>query len=68
MDTPRRTIERTVRVRARKDVDESREDLAYWLSRPPEERIAFVTYLRRMYYGNPGRLQRSVHRIQRTRR
>jgi len=26
-------------------------DLEYWLSRPPEERIAAVEMLRRMYHG-----------------
>ena len=42
-----------------------REDLAYWLSRPPEERVATVDYLRRQYHGNTARLQRSARVIQR---
>ena len=33
-------------------------DLAYWLSRTPEERIEAVELLRRQMHGDPGRLQR----------
>lgn len=40
-------------------------DLEYWLSTSPEERIATVEYLRRQYYGNSARLQRSARVIQR---
>ena len=43
-----------------------RDDLAYWLSRPPEERVATVDYLRRQYHGNTARLQRFARVIQRT--
>jgi hypothetical protein len=42
--------------------DDGSADLEYWLSRPPEERIAAVEMLRRMYHGNLPRLQR-VFRI-----
>lgn len=36
-------------------------DLAYWLSRPAEERLAAVETLRRQYYGRNGtRLRRVV--------
>lgn len=28
--------------------------LDYWLSRPPEERISAVEYMRRQLYGDPG--------------
>jgi hypothetical protein len=42
-----------------------REDLAYWLSRPPEERVATVDYLRKQYHGNTARLQRFARVIQR---
>jgi len=34
------------------------DDLAYWLSRSPEERISAVEILRRQYYGSAGRLQK----------
>ena len=40
------------------------EDLAFWLSKPPAERIAAVEYLRRQYDGNTARLQRSARIIQ----
>ena len=41
-----------------------KEDLAYWLSKPPEERVAAVDFLRRQHYGNTARLQRSARIIQ----
>ncbi len=37
---------------------EVRQNLAYWLSRPPEERLAAVDELRRQVYGDSHRLQR----------
>jgi hypothetical protein len=46
------------------DFSSIREDLSYWLSRPPEERVATVDYLRRQYHGNTARLQRSARVIQ----
>jgi hypothetical protein len=61
------SLVREARVRSRSDTDEQREDLAYWLSRPPEERIDAVNFLRRRHYGDLGRLQRVVHIIQRPR-
>ena len=41
------------------------DDLAYWLSKTPEERVATVDYLRKQYYGNATRLQRVARVIQR---
>ena len=41
-----------------------KEDLSYWLSRPTEERISAVEYLRKQYYGSTARLQRVVSIIQ----
>ncbi len=41
------------------------DDLAYWLSKTPEERVATVDYLRRQYYGNATRLQRVARVVQR---
>ena len=29
-----------------------KEDLAYWLSKTPDERVATVDYLRRQYHGS----------------
>ena len=43
----------------------AQDDLLYWLSRPAEERIATVDYLRKQYYGSTERLQRIVRVIQR---
>ncbi len=40
-------------------------DLSYWLSRPAEERVATVDYLRKQYYGSTERLQRVARVIQR---
>lgn len=40
-----------------------KEDLTYWLSEPPEKRVAAVDFLRRQYNGNTARLQRSARII-----
>jgi hypothetical protein len=58
-------IEKVVRIREFGEHDEVRENPAYWLSRPPGERIAEVERLRRMYYGDLGRLQRVVRIVER---
>lgn len=58
-------IEKTV---VKKDFDHYssvHEDLAYWLSRTPEERLAAVDYLRQHYYGSSARLQRIARVIER---
>jgi hypothetical protein len=39
---------------------EIRQNLQYWLSRPPEERLAAVDLLRRQLYGDIPGLQRVV--------
>jgi hypothetical protein len=41
------------------------DDLTYWLSKTPEERVATVDYLRTQYYGNTARLQRVARVVQR---
>ncbi|HWB06714.1 MAG TPA: hypothetical protein VG796_27065 [Verrucomicrobiales bacterium] len=41
----------TFKVRSLDDVDEDAERLDYWLSRPPEERLAAIETLRRAWYG-----------------
>ena len=43
----------------------TQDDLAYWLSKTPEERVATVDYLRTQYYGNAARLQRVARVVQR---
>jgi hypothetical protein len=57
------------RVVAKRKLDESsaKEDLAYWLSRTPEERVSAVEFLRRQYHGNTARLQRSARIVKQTR-
>lgn len=42
------------------------DDLAYWLSRPPAERIAAVEALRKQHHGSSERLQRTARVVQRT--
>jgi len=59
-------IEKVVTRRSLKDSGSAKSDLAYWLSRPPEERVAAVDYLRRQYYGRSARLQRTARVVQRT--
>ncbi len=47
----------------------AKADLDYWLSRPPEERVAAVDLLRARFYGpGPHRLQRVARVLQRPRR
>lgn len=42
-----------------------RDELAYWLSRSPDERIGAVEILRRQQYAGTPRLQRTVRIIKR---
>jgi hypothetical protein len=48
------------KVVKRKSLHESsaKDDLAYWLSKTPEERIEAVEFLRKQYYEGTPRLQR----------
>ena len=59
-------IQKVVKKRNLKDSSSIKEDLAYWLSKPPEERVAMVDYLRRQYHGSTARLKRIVRVIHRT--
>lgn len=43
-----------------------KDDLKYWLSRPHEERVAAVDFLRKQHYGSSARLQRTARVIQRS--
>jgi hypothetical protein len=45
----------------------TKEDLAYWLSKTPEDRIEAIEFLRRQHHGSSARLQRSARVIQQTR-
>jgi hypothetical protein len=60
-------IEKVVRKGSLQDSSEIKENLAYWLSKTPQERIAEVERLRRQYHGNSTGLQRSARIVQRTR-
>jgi len=59
-------IEKVATKRYLRDFDEVKENLVYWLSRTPEERVAAVEYLRRQFNGSSARLQRSARVIQRS--
>jgi hypothetical protein len=50
------------------DASAQTDDLAYWMSRPPEERISAVELLRRERYGSSARLQRHARVVKQTRR
>ena len=57
------------KVVIRQNLDEHKyrsikDNLAFWLSRLPEERISVVEYLRRQYHGSTKRLQRTARVIQ----
>ena len=38
--------------------DSAMDDLAYWLGRPPEERLAAVDLLRHRFFDIPGKMER----------
>ena len=58
-------IQKVVTRRNVQELFSMQEDLAYWLSKTPQERIAAVDYLRRQYYGSAARLQRVARVVQR---
>jgi len=57
-------IERIVKKVDLKKHSSIKEDLAYWLSKTPQERIAAIELLRKQYHGSSARLQRSARVIQ----
>jgi hypothetical protein len=57
-------IEKTVKKFDLKSDASIKEDLAYWLSKTPQERIEAIEILRRQYYGSSERLQRSARVVQ----
>jgi hypothetical protein len=59
-------IEKVVKKGELEDFPEVKENLAYWLSKSPEERVAAVEFLRRQRHGSSARLQRVVKVIQRS--
>jgi hypothetical protein len=58
-------IRKTVQKHRLDDYSEIKQNLRYWLSRPPEERLAAVDALRREFYGDSQRLQRVARVISR---
>jgi hypothetical protein len=58
-------IEKTVRKGSLRDLSEVKENLAYWLSKTPDERIAEVERLRRQNHGSTARLQGIARAVQR---
>jgi len=55
-----------VKVRSLDAESEIQENLEYWLSLSPEERIEAVEMLRRQLHGNTTGLQRTARVVQRT--
>ena len=51
-------IEKVVKILDLKKDSSIKEDLLYWLSKTPEERIEAIEFLRRQYHGSSERLQR----------
>jgi hypothetical protein len=60
-------MEKVVKIKnlKKEGISSIKEDLDFWLSKTPEERIEAVEILRRQIDGNTGRLQRTAHIIQR---
>jgi hypothetical protein len=50
-------IQKVINKRDLRDFSSIKEDLIYWLSKTPEERVAAVDYLRKQYHGSTERLQ-----------
>lgn len=59
-------IEKVAKRLRRGEYDEVQENLKYWLSKSPDERVAAVEILRRQFYGDLPRLQRVGRRLKRT--
>ena len=56
-------IEKVVSKHRLGSLNQVQQDLAYWLSKQPEERVAAVDYLRWQYHGSSTRLQRTARVI-----
>ena len=56
-------IEKVVKKGDLKDFSEIQENLRYWLSKTPEERVSAVEELRRQRHGEMGRIQRCARVI-----
>ena len=58
-------IQKIVKKHRLQERTTTQDDLAYWLSKTPEERVATVDSLRTQYYGTATRLQRVARVVQR---
>ncbi len=58
-------MEKVVRKANLKDFDEMRENLAYWLSKTPDERVSAVEQLRKQRHGDMHRLVRVARVVRR---
>ena len=58
-------IQKVVTKHRLSEHDAAKENLEYWLSKTPEERVAAVDHLRSQYYGTTPRLQRVARVIKR---
>jgi len=58
-------IKKVVKIFNLNDRELISDDLKYWLSKSPEERVGAVEFLRRQYHGSAERLQRVARVIQR---
>lgn len=58
-------IRKVVKISNLNDKELISNDLKYWLSKSPEERVAAVEFLRRQYHGSTEGLQRVARVIQR---
>ena len=61
-------IQKVIKKRVLNDPSAIKEDLTFWLKKPPEERVAAVDYLRKIHNGDTPRLQRFARVIQQTQR
>ena len=59
-------IKKEVNIKDLNDKNLISDDLKYWLTKSPEERVAAVDYLRRQCHGSSERLQRVVSVVQRS--
>jgi len=57
-------IRKVVQIHDMDRYSEIQQNLEYWLSRPPKERLAEVEKLRHQYYGDSHRLQRVARVVQ----
>ena len=59
-------MEKAVKKYTLRGWSEIKDDLRYWLSKTPQQRIETVEFLRRQNYGDSARLQRIVRVVQRS--